>query len=294
MPEGVAGNGIVQVAYLHPEHVSHSWAESMRRMLEYDLDHKRIARQHLNLRCGSALVAQTRNYAARLFLDKTEHEWLLFIDTDMGFAPDSAHRLLEVANPADRPVVGALCFAFHEAAYDQMGGWRRAIVPTMYKMGKTETGEPSFCFYGDYPEDTVVPVAATGAAFLLIHRSALEKVRAEHGDHWFDMFYDNAGDVVGEDLAFCSRLLRAGMIPAVHTGVKTTHHKEIWLSELDYIAQQNTIVQGDQSVTIALDPFDPGEAAALERGGDDVEKLESLVAYLKDKRAARAESAVAG
>jgi len=228
----------VQIAYLHNEHVSHSWVESMRGMLEYDLDHGQVlARKPMNMRCGVAMVAHVRNGAARLFLDKTDHEWLLFIDTDMGFAPDSVHRLLAVADPAERPVVGALCFASMVAGHDGMGGWRRTIVPTMYKMGTTADGSPSFCYFGDYEDNTVTPVAATGGAFLLIHRSALEKVRADVGDHWFDMMYDQVGDIVGEDIAFCGRLLKAGIIPAVHTGVKTTHHKDNWLSEEDYEAQ---------------------------------------------------------
>jgi len=247
------GDGIVQVAYLHNEHVSHSWVESMRAMLEYDLAHGRIARKPLNLRCGAGMVAQTRNYGARLFLDKTNHEWLLYVDTDMGFNFDAAHRLLAAADPAERPVVGALCFALMEAAYDGMGGWRRTIVPTMYRMGTDSNGDPSFCYYGDYDDDTVTPVAATGGAFILIHRSALEKLRAEHGDHWFDQIYDHAGDIVGEDIAFCGRLLKAGIIPAVHTGVKTTHHKEMWVGELDYIVQNAVELQPYPDLTVAID-----------------------------------------
>lgn len=247
------GDGIVQVAYLHNEHVSHSWVESMRNMWEYDLQHARIARKPLNLRCGAGLVAQIRNYGARLFLDKTDHEWLLYIDTDMGFAPDAAHRLLEVADPVERPVVGALCFAMMEAAYDGMGGWRRTIVPTMYKMGTGPDGQPSFCYYGDYDEDTVTMVAGTGAAFILIHRTALEKLRANHGDHWFDMVYDAQGDIVGEDISFCGRLLKAGIVPCVHTGVKTTHHKEAWVSELDYIMQSAVALQPYPDITVAID-----------------------------------------
>lgn len=234
----------VQIAYLHNEHVSHSWVESMRGMLDYDLDHGQVlARKPLNMRCGVAMVAHVRNGAARLFLDKTDHEWLLFIDTDMGFAPDSVHRLLAAADPVERPVVGALCFASMVAGHDGMGGWRRTIVPTMYKMGTTDKGEPSFCYFGDYEDDTVTPVAATGGAFLLIHRGALEKLRAEHGDHWFDMLYDSAGDIVGEDIAFCGRLLKAGIVPVVHTGVKTTHHKDGHLSEEDYEAQRALTVR---------------------------------------------------
>jgi cephalosporin hydroxylase len=250
---------LVQIAYLHREHVSHSWHESMRAVLDHDLNLAvadgadlaravqvgyRVARKPLNLRCGAGLVAQIRNYGARLFLDKTEHEWLLYVDTDMGFEPDAVHRLLEAADPAERPVVGALCFAFMETHYDGMGGWRRTIVPTLYKMGRAkQTGEPSFCYYGDYPRDEVIPVAGTGGAFLLIHRTALEKVRGEWGDHWFEMLYDSSGDIVGEDIAFCGRLLKAGIIPHVHTGVKTSHHKDIWLAEEDYEVQRAVTVE---------------------------------------------------
>lgn len=251
-------NGTVQIAYLHREHVSHSWHESLRGVLHHDLlraiedgadlaacikNGYRIAAKPLNLRCAAGLVSHVRNYAARLFLDKTEHEWLLFIDTDMGFGNDAAHRLLDAADPVTRPVVGALCFAMMEAAYDGMGGWRRTIIPTMYKVGTTDAGDPSFCYFGDYEDDTVTQVAATGGAFLLIHRGALEKLRAEHGDRMFDMMYDRVGDIVGEDIAFCGRLLKAGIIPAVHTGVKTTHHKEVWVSEQDYMLQEAVQVE---------------------------------------------------
>lgn len=235
------GDGIVQVAYLHPEHVSHSWHDSMRRTLDYDLEHGggRIARAPLNIRCGSGRLVPSRNFATTLFLDKTEHEWLFFVDTDMGWEPDAIHQLLDVADAQARPVVGGLCFALMEAQYDGAGGHRFRIVPTMYKIGhNVKTGAPSFCYYGPYVPDAVAPVAATGAAFLLIHRSVLEKLRAEHGDRWWDQFYDNEGTMVGEDIAFCARLGRAGVPVHVHTGVKTTHHKEFWLSELDYVAQE--------------------------------------------------------
>lgn len=281
-------DGIVQVAYLHNEHVSHSWVESMRGMWEYDLDHgRRIARKPLNMRCSVGMVAHVRNYAARLFLDKTPHEWLLFIDTDMGFAPDAAHRLLEVADPTGRPVVGALCFALMEAQYDGMGGWRRRIVPTMYGIGTTEGGEASFCHFGDYDHDTVTPVAATGGAFLLIHRTVLEKLRAEHGDHWFDQMYDHAGDIIGEDIAFCARAGALKVPVHVHTGVKTTHHKELWLAEEDYEVQRAVSIQVDPDLLVGDEAFVSGD-------GDEVARLDSLIEHLSKRRdAARFDAGLA-
>jgi hypothetical protein len=234
-------DGMVQVAYLHPEEVSHSWVESMRRMWAFDRElpgGPRIAAEPLNMRCTVGMISHVRNYATRLFLDKTDHEWLLFIDTDMGFERDAVHRLLEVAHPQDRPVVGALCFALMEAQYDGMGGHRFTIVPTMYQLGiEQTTGKASFCFYGDYPTDTVVQLGATGAAFLLIHRDLLVELRVRYGDHWWDQMYSEIGDLVGEDIGFCARVLAHGATVHVHTGVQTSHHKRMWLTEVDYARQ---------------------------------------------------------
>lgn len=254
MTEPSSGNGTVQIAYLHDEHVSHSWAESMRAMWAYDEEHggRRLARRPLNMRAHHHL-AHVRNFAARLFLDRTPHEWLLFVDTDMGFEPDAVHRLLAAADPAARPVVGALCFAYMIDAADGMNGHRFTIVPTMYRLGETAEGRASFCYFGDYVDDEVTPVAATGGAFLLIHRSVLDKLRAEWGEHWFDQLYDGDGDIIGEDIAFCARALRAGVVPHVHTGVKTTHHKEMWLAESDYEAQRAVTVRLHPDLPVHVD-----------------------------------------
>ena len=238
------GDGVVQIAYLHSEHVSHSWVESMRRMWEYDRRTKsRIARDPLNIRCSTGRLVPSRNYAAKLFLDKLDHEWLFFVDTDMGFEPDMVDRLLDVADPVRRPVVGALCFAVMEREFDGMGGFRHQFAPTLFKIGHTLDGHEAFTYYGSYPADTVCQVAATGAAALLIHRSALETLRKEHGDHWFDQMYASNGAMVGEDFGLCLRLGAAGIPINVHTGVKTTHHKEIWVSEEDYQVQQAVTIE---------------------------------------------------
>lgn len=231
------GNGQVQVAYLHPPRVSHSWHVSMTGMLMHDLAHD--ARMigtggPLMKNSTSGALVQDRNWCTARFLDHTPHEWLLFIDCDMGFAPDSLDRLLEVADPATRPVVGALCFILEDVALDGMGGRRMTAAPTLYQLARKPSGEVSMVMRKHYPPDTVLPVAGTGAAFLLIHRTALEKLRAEWGDHWFDEIRTARDERVGEDLAFCGRLGAAGIPIHVHTGVRTTHHKDVWVGVEDY------------------------------------------------------------
>ena len=230
-------NGRVQVAYLHPHVVSHSWHESMMRLMVHDLaNEQRIMDTNgpFMIRCDSGGLVESRNLAVQRFLDETPYEWLFLIDTDMGFAADTVDRLVDAADPAERPVVGALCFGAREVRHDGMGGVRVMPVPTLFQMARTPEGHVGFGTRWDVPENSLVQVAATGAACLLIHRTALEKIRAEHGDRWFDQVRYQDGRLLAEDLSFCARLGQAGFPIFVHTGIRTTHHKQIWIGAEDY------------------------------------------------------------
>ncbi len=232
-----SGDGLVQITYLHSHRVSHSWHESMMRLVAYDAGGLALvvgtAGPYM-IRADASGLVEARNLGVQHWLDNTPHEWLWFIDTDMGFAPDTVERLVLAADPASRPVVGGLCFALREMTYDGMGGRRVMPVPTLYNMARTPEGHVGFGTRWTFPDNTLVQVAGTGAACLLIHRSAAEKVRAEHGDRWFDQIRYEDGRLVSEDLSFCYRLGVAGVPIFVHTGVSTTHHKEIWVGANDY------------------------------------------------------------
>jgi hypothetical protein len=230
-------DGTVLVAYLHPNVVSHSFSDSLMRLVAYDLAHEaRVVRSGgpVMFRCGPGGLVEARNDVVRHFLDATECEWLWMVDSDMGFAPDTVDRLLAAADPVDRPVVGGLCFGMRETGSDGMQGWATAPFPTLYDWARKPDGEFGFHVRRDYPVNALVQVAGTGAACLLIHRSILEKVRAEHGDAWFERTRYSSGKPVAEDLSFCFRVNAAGATVFVHTGVRTTHHKAVWLSEADY------------------------------------------------------------
>jgi hypothetical protein len=180
-------------------------------------------------------LVEGRNLAVRRFLDETELEWLWFIDTDMGFAPDTLERLWLAADPVNAPVVGGLCFAMKHVGNDGMGGFKVMPLPTLFKLAKTTDGVVGFVNRFTYPEDSMLQVAGTGAACILIHRSILEGIRAKHGDSWFDLVSYENGKTVSEDLSFCWRVGDLGAPIFVHTGIKITHHKELWLGADDYV-----------------------------------------------------------
>lgn len=181
--------------------------------------------KQLRNQCYAGGIAAGRNEVAAKFLDDTACEWLWMIDTDMGFGALTVEQLIQSADPVTRPVVGGLCFKLHREAPSAFYGDRYSIVPTAFEWVETPS-VVGFSPLPDIPDDTLLEVSATGAACLLMHRSALERVRARYGDHWFDPATHPVGPTTfSEDLSFCIRLAAVDVPVYVHTGVGTTHHK---------------------------------------------------------------------
>lgn len=226
----------VTIAYVHSNEVAHSWHMSLFELVAWDMAHEaRVLRGGwLAMRYGTDGLPAARNDAVEQFLETKDSEWLLWVDTDMGFAPDTVDRLMAVADPVERPIVGALCFAQRELTSDSMGGYRCAPRPTIFDWVEKD-GQQGFQGRTVYPINGLVRCAGTGSACILIHRSVFERIRNEHGPIWYKRAVNRTtGQLVGEDLSFCMRAVAAGVPIYVHTGVRTTHLKNVWLQEQDY------------------------------------------------------------
>jgi hypothetical protein len=207
-----AGNkaGSVAVAYVHSQEVAHSWHLSMLELFAYDMGNNGRVWQggwHA-MRCATGGLPEARNAAVAGFLEG-DSEWLFWIDTDMGFRPDTVDRLMAAADPVERPIVGALCFAQRQGVPDGYGGFVTAPASTIFDWLDIG-GDKGFAGRTRYPANQVVRCAGTGSAAILIHRSVFEAIRAEHGPVWYDQAAipkDGGKQLLSEDLSFC---LRAG------------------------------------------------------------------------------------
>lgn len=221
----------VLVGYLHANHLSASFHKSLLGLITHDQQNLGRIANYGAVRTPGYGIPDSRNHMAEKTLE-LGLEWLFFIDADMGFRPDTLDELLEVADPKKRPVVGGLCFAYKDVGIDlEYQSVRNTPIPTIY-----DFVDGNYHARLHYPANAVIPVAATGAACLLIHRSALEAVHALDGSNWFTRIAGPDGDLMGEDISFFDRLRRCEIPAWVHTGVRTTHHKEIHLSETDFWA----------------------------------------------------------
>ncbi len=229
-------NGTVAVGFLDPGEWSHCFGQSLIDMYLYDaFRSKRMVPHGKQLRDNAQAggIVAGRNAITQKFLDDTDCEWLFMVDSDMGFAADTVDRLIAAADPAERPVVGGLCFSLRRDTPGDFYGQKYVVTPTCYRFVDTET-ETGFQSILDYPEDAAFRVDGTGAACLMIHRSAVEAIREKFGDVWFD--HIKAGSTTfSEDLSFCLRLQATGLPVYVHTGVRTTHDKHgVFLDEDEY------------------------------------------------------------
>lgn len=250
----------VMVAYPYG-HIEPRFVRSLIFLLKHDHDHHdRILGGGAFLQLGTTNVAHGRNQIVCRFLDDTAADWLWFIDTDMDFPPDTLDRLVESADPVERPIMGALCFAL-------MKGDAQEVVPTMYGWDEDEEGRVVPTRHLSLPSpDGVYPVSATGAGCVLIHRSALEGVAAARPAdgaptwaetswpwfRWSDWTPGGMPDVMGEDLTFCFRAGAAGFPTHVDTRIKVGHVKPVVIDEGTFHAQFGATASRPRFVVVPI------------------------------------------
>lgn len=246
------------IVYIHPGDVKASFAYSLARMLVYEIGRTKTIPAIVAQFCASGQIVEARNETVAFFLDHTPSEWCLFVDADMGFAPDTLEQLISSADPETRPVVGALCFGLKKTGGDDVlqASYLRAF-PTIYFL-RTIDNEIGFQEMHDYPPDALVECHASGAACFLAHRSVLKAMREKFGDNWFTKATLNNPDGTprqfSEDLSFFLRLRECEIPVFVNTGVQTSHDKgAVCLTEETYFAQQSIKALADG---LKADPLD--------------------------------------
>lgn len=223
------------IAFLHPGNVAGAFMDSVCNTMMKEVRPGRLLFDgggYINLQSGPR-IAEARSQIVETFLTAPIYapaDWLFMVDSDMVFEADAMARLIEAADPVERPIMGGLCYAGYspETAY-----------PTVFSLIE-EDGSWATEKVADFPRNAIVKVGATGAAFMVVHRNALKKMY-EHfhllpnglvnNYPWFvEGHVDHKGRALGEDIAFCIRAQSIGIPVHIHTGVEAGHRKNIILT----------------------------------------------------------------
>lgn len=230
----------VVIGVVHPGEVSMAHMTSVMRAKEHMLQYG-ILPGFIERRARSQHVHRARNEIVRGFL-ATDCDYLLFVDADMGIPRNTIERLMSVAHEVERPIVAALCFAQRDVGFsDEDYSTTFDVIPTVQMWNVEDDGSiVSFSIVADYPRDAVCQIDSTGGACVLIHRTVLEKIRADHGEHWFTPLTNAAtGGPFGEDTSFFLRCRDLGIPLHMDTSVKTSHDKGgVFLTEELWDLQQ--------------------------------------------------------
>ena len=224
----------VCIAYVHSLEVAHSWHQSLMALIAYDVANSQrvIGGGWLATKYGTGGIVQARNDTTRQFVhDMPDVDWLMWVDTDMGFEANAVDRLMDAADPETAPIMCGLCFMNREVGVDGVGGYLVQPAPTIFDW--YDDGERrGFTVRRDYERDSVLACAGTGSAFVLIHKSVFQRIESEYGQAWYSPVRNPTTDSwISEDLSMCARANALEIPVHVHTGVKTSHLKHMWLDE---------------------------------------------------------------
>lgn len=168
-------------------------------------------------------ITKGRNEIVTKFLERTDPagDWALILDSDMEPPPDTIVRLLAAAQHTDAKLVGALCVMIGPSG----------PIPTLYQYDD-ESPDGVTRVQVDYPEDTLLQVAATGCGCLMVHRDVFEAMAAADPDNPFPWFAERVinGKWVSEDIGFCLRAGQLGFRTFVDCTVSVGHakHGRVW------------------------------------------------------------------
>ena len=166
---------------------------------------------------SSSLVYDARNNLAKQAVDGG-FDKILWLDSDMSFAPDLMERLVE----DDLDMVGGLYFSRKEP-----------IVPVVYqKVGyfhddETDEVTPAALNYYEYPQDELFPCEGIGFGGVLVSVDLIKKVQEKYGLPFSPVLG------FGEDLSFCIRARDVGATIMCDSRIKMGHvGQKIYSEEL--------------------------------------------------------------
>ena len=175
---------------------------------------------HVELMGGDALITRVRSRLAARFLAHPQATHLLFIDADIGFAPENVFRLLD----SGKDMVAAVC-PLKQIDWEKVRAAAKAGVADLqavsigYVVRFLPTPDKSV-----EVENGIAKVAYGGTGFLMISRDAVQRLTDAHPElraqvtddgeeavMLFDtMIEPGTGQYLSEDYAFCRRWRELG------------------------------------------------------------------------------------
>ena len=165
-------------------------------------------------------IGRQRETAFNTWHKKTNYDWILWVDSDIVLTNDALDKVWKAADKIAKPVISGTYFISKQMESSVM-----EPMPALFNAHP----EDKFVMRYIHPliPDQLIQVDYAGFGFLLMHRSAADKIREFHGDKplFLETSEGDDGKFIGEDIQFFMRMKEAGVPLYAHTGATVKHMK---------------------------------------------------------------------
>jgi hypothetical protein len=183
------------------------------------------------LRSQGNQIARQRETVITYWYDKTDTEWLLWVDSDVVISPDKFKLLWDSKDAKERPIVTGVYFTTDTPEEPLM-----IPMPTVFDFVDNEDGGFGLKRVHPLPENKLIQIGAAGMGFILMHRSVVERIRAVLPDAQLFMEMGRGTKFIGEDIYFFALCEKAEVPLFCHTGATVPHMKRFSFDEHYYKA----------------------------------------------------------
>ncbi len=183
------------------------------------------------LRSQGNQIARQRETVITYWYDKTDTEWLLWVDSDVVISPDTFKLLWESKDAEKRPIVTGVYFTTDTPEEPLM-----IPMPTVFNFTDSKDGGFGLSRVHPLPKNELIKVDAAGMGFVLMHRSVVERIRAVLPDAQLFMEMGRGAKFIGEDIYFFALCNQVEIPLYCHTGATAPHMKRFSFDEHYYQA----------------------------------------------------------
>lgn len=171
-------------------------------------------------------IGRQRQVALDTWYDKTDTDWLLWVDSDIELTNDAVTKVWQAADKTSRPVVTGTYFISKENEQSLM-----APYPAVFNWVDGE--DYKIAYLHPLPKDALIKVGSAGFGFVLMHRNAITAMRKMYGSVPYFNETGIGDQFVSEDINFFKLMHKANVPLYTHTGATVKHMKRFAL-DIEY------------------------------------------------------------
>ena len=171
-------------------------------------------------------IARQRQALLDFWYEKTDTDWLFWIDSDILVTQDVWQKICKTADKKTKPIVSGIYFIAKE---------KDDSLPILLPCIFDDIDDVTVKFHHPLPDNKVIKIDCAGMGLVIMHRDVVSKLKNKYGDKYFLFGESNSSgdEFIGEDIAFFRNCKKINIPVYANTGAIAKHIKRTpWSDQL--------------------------------------------------------------